>query len=158
MKTIKLTLLFCLVSVLSFASVTVKEKEALISLYNATQGNNWTTTWDLTSPISTWSGVTLKDDKVVALDLSFNNLTGTLPNELGDLVNLESLNLFRNNISGNIPSSIGKLNNLKHLNISFNSLEGELPNSIGNLSSLVSLELFMNRIEGELPRCTREFI
>ena len=151
MKTLKLSLLLCFVTTLTFGNVSTKEKEALIAICNATNGDNWTVVWDIDKPINTWHGVVVKNDKVIALDLSFNNLEGVLPSQIGDLENLQTLNLFRNKISGVIPESIGNLKQLTSLNIAFNALEGRLPNTIGNLASLESLELFMNKIEGSIP-------
>ena len=146
MKTMKLTLALCLFSVFAFANITTQEKDALVAIYNATQGDNWTQSWDLNADVTAWQGLTIKDNKVVAIDLSFNNLVGTLPEELGNLTNLESLNLFRNRITGAIPSTIWNLKQLKVLNIAFNKLDGKLPDTIGNIENLVTLELFMNKI------------
>ena len=151
MKTYKITFILLFVSALAFCNVSNKEKEALISLYNATQGQNWMSSWNLESPVSTWDGVTVEDNKVIALDLSFNNLQGQLPEQIGDLIYLKELVLFRNKLEGSIPASIGNLNELKVLNLAFNKLEGTLPDSIGNLTSLVTLEAFMNNLEGEIP-------
>jgi len=102
MKTLKTTLLFCLITTLAFCNVSTSEKNALLALCSATQGDNWTVIWDTDTPVSSWNGVTVENDKVVALDLSFNNLEGFLPVEIGDLVNLRTLNLFRNKISEKI--------------------------------------------------------
>ena len=88
MKTLKLTLLCLFVAVNSFASVSTSEKEALLALYNATKGDQWVNTWDLSTPINTWYGVTVEENQVVALNLEFNNLQGTLPEELGKLTHL----------------------------------------------------------------------
>jgi brassinosteroid insensitive 1-associated receptor kinase 1/somatic embryogenesis receptor kinase 4 len=49
------------------------------------------------------------------LELFNNNITGEIPEELGDLMELVSLDLFANNISGPIPSSLGKLGKLRFL-------------------------------------------
>ena len=72
MKTIKLTFALCLFSVFAFANISTQEKDALVALYNATQGDNWTQSWDLNADVTTWQGLTIKDDKVIEIDLSFN--------------------------------------------------------------------------------------
>ena len=123
MKTYKISLILLFVSAFAFCNVSNKEKEALISLYNATQGQNWMSSWNLESPVSTWDGVTVEDNKVIALDLSFNNLQGQLPEQIGDLIYLKELVLFRNKLEGSIPASIGNLNELKVLNLAFNKLD-----------------------------------
>ncbi len=151
MKTAKLTLLLCFVTLLSFGSVSTKEKEALKAIYNSTNGALWTTTWDLGKPVQEWFGVTVKGDKVIGLNLEFNNLKGEIPLEIGDLVHLRHINFFRNKISGGIPSSIKNLKSLVTLNLAFNMLSNPLPEEIGALESLKNLKLFMNRIEGQIP-------
>src|SRR6476661_8144923 len=104
MKNITLLLLFVLgTSISALANVSPSEKNALIKLYNATNGKQWTTKWDLSQPVENWSGVKVANDKVISIDLSNNNLTGTLPSEIGNLSNLQQLNLFRNSITGEIP-------------------------------------------------------
>ena len=122
MKTLKLTLVLCLISSLAFCGVSDKEKDALLAIYNSTQGENWNTTWDLNQSVHTWYGVEVRDNKVVGIEIPFNNLRGQLPEAVGDLVHLETLNLFRNNISGVLPNTIGNLTSLKVLNIAFNNI------------------------------------
>jgi Leucine-rich repeat (LRR) protein len=151
MKTIFTYLTLLLLSISSFAEVSPVEKNALLKLYKATKGSQWITKWDLKSPVSTWYGVGVKEDKVVSLKLINNNLVGQLPTELGDLASLEVLNLFRNSISGSLPITLGNLKNLTQLNIAFNQVSGALPEELGNATHLKSIELHMNRLTGELP-------
>ena len=92
MKTIKLTLVCILSTLFAFANVSYSEKEALISIYNSTQGNHWNNTWDLESPIESWYGVTVEDGKVIELNLFMNNLQGNLPESIGQLVYLKKIN------------------------------------------------------------------
>jgi Leucine-rich repeat (LRR) protein len=150
MKTI-LTLLLTIVSTISFAEVSFSEKDALVSLYNSTNGNQWKTKWNFQSPVSTWFGVKVENDKVIALDLSSNNLSGVLPPSIAQLTYLKSLNLFHNNIEGVIPSEIGFLINLEDLNLSFNKFSGEISNDLCKANKLKKIELFMNRLSGNLP-------
>ena len=91
MKAIKLTLVCMFLTVFAFANVSTSEKDALISLYNSTQGNQWNTSWNLDSPIESWYGVTVEEGKVVELNLFMNNLEGQLPETIGQLVNLRKL-------------------------------------------------------------------
>ena len=65
MKTLKITLLFCLVSIFSFAEVSKDQKTALVDLYNATNGDSWTQSWDLDQPVSKWHGITIDNENVV---------------------------------------------------------------------------------------------
>ena len=54
--------------------------EALMVLYNATGGTNWTENryWNTSVHLSRWRGVNVNDEgRVVQLGLSGNNLQGT---------------------------------------------------------------------------------
>jgi hypothetical protein len=62
-----------------------EQKDALITLYNATGGPFWLEKWDLLEdPCELWSGVVcdFSSGKVLQLALNYNNLTGSLPDEL----------------------------------------------------------------------------
>ena len=79
------------------------DRAALVALYNATDGDSWThnTYWLSSLPIGEWDGVgTDHGGRVGLLSLRENNLTGTLPPELGTLTNLEGLYLSHNNWKG----------------------------------------------------------
>lgn len=47
--------------------------------------------------------------------LNGNRLTGSLPEELGFLPNLDRIQIDQNNISGPVPKSFANLNKTKHL-------------------------------------------
>ena len=126
MKTAKLTLLMCLVTLLSFGNISTKERAALESLYSSTQGDQWKRSWDLNQPVEQWYGVVVKDDKVIELNLEFNNLRGELPEELGDLTHIKKINFFRNEITGAIPVTISNLKSLESLNVAFNRLDAPI--------------------------------
>jgi uncharacterized protein (TIGR02145 family) len=125
---------------------------ALVALYNATDGLNWTnnTNW-LSAPLTTWFGITMENDRVKTIDLSSNNLTGTLPQELGYLTELKELTLDYNQISGNIPSETGSLSNLERLYLKSNQLSGSIPSTLGQLGNLILLNLSVNELSGALP-------
>ena len=59
MKNLKTTLLFCLITTLAFCNVSIKEKEALIAICKATQGDNWVVPWNMQDTVSNWHGVTV---------------------------------------------------------------------------------------------------
>ena len=48
-------------------------------------------------------------------ELYSNNISGKIPEELGNLTNLVSLDLYMNNLSGPIPTTLGKLAKLRFL-------------------------------------------
>ncbi|CAD6262294.1 unnamed protein product [Miscanthus lutarioriparius] len=59
------------------------------------------------------------------LDLSFNNITGQVPEALVNLNSLNFLFLGNNSLSGSLPSSIGT--SLQNLDFSYNQLSGNFP-------------------------------
>lgn len=80
-----------------------------------------------------------------------NNLTGPVPESIGDLPRLQELALHENKISGSIPSTIGSLKKLKSLLLYSNQISGTIPFSLGNLTNLVELDVHDNAIMGQVP-------
>ncbi|WP_286911149.1 carbohydrate binding domain-containing protein, partial [Maribacter sp. UBA6511] len=138
--------------VLGDDTTTNLDRDALIALYNATDGDNWTVSWDLNADISTWAGITLNTEgRVRTLILDSRNLTGEIPNEIGNLTELEWIDLGRNNLTGEIPEQFGNLLKLERLNLRTNQLTGNVPSELGNLSNLEILLLNSNNLTGALP-------
>ncbi|GLU07115.1 hypothetical protein SLE2022_240870 [Rubroshorea leprosula] len=84
-------------------------------------------------------------------DLLCNNLTGSLPSELGLLRGLYMLNLSHNEILSDIPTSISSMSTLESLDLSFNRLTGEIPTTLTLLDSLTTLSLSFNNLSGKIP-------
>jgi hypothetical protein len=130
------------------------EREALIDLYNATDGDHWknNTNWCSDLPVGQWEGVwTDVHGRVYHLHLSANGLNGTIPESIGNLVNLTYLNLGHNyEITGPIPESIGNLVNLKVLMLAENKLTGTIPETIMNIAQLDDFAIYQNRLDGIL--------
>ena len=130
------------------------ECEALVTFYNTTNGPHWRERvgWlDTTTPCR-WHGVGCRNGHVVNLDLMYNQLNGSLPPELGNLIHLQSLTLHLNVLHGNIPPQLGNLTNLTILNLNTNhNLSGSIPPELGNLTNLRILDLSNNQLSGSLP-------
>tara|TARA_Y100000591_G_scaffold317476_1_gene327229 strand:+ start:784 stop:1110 length:327 start_codon:yes stop_codon:yes gene_type:complete len=71
--------------------------------------------------------------KLERLWLVDNQLTGSIPPEIGNLNDLTSLYLRNNQLTGSIPSEISNLINLNTLFLSSNNLTGLIPNNICDL-------------------------
>ena len=125
---------------------------ALVALYNSTNGANWTlkNNW-LTTYVCEWQGVKVVNNRVTEINLPSNNLTGTLPTEIGNLTNLTSLKLTSNAITGSIPREISKASSLSILVLAGNKLAGAIPAEMGQMGSLTDLELHSNSLNGAIP-------
>ena len=164
MKKIVLILLAALgatsttVAVLGATSITVPEvdeRDALMALYNSTDGPNWTnnTGWGTGDPCDdpAWYGVECDTGHVTFLVLSYNQLTGPIPPELGNLRSLGGLFLNNNQLTGSVPPELGDLSSLRWLDLDSNQLSGPMPPELGNLSSLTGLSLYSNQLSGPIP-------
>ncbi|XP_030526142.1 probable LRR receptor-like serine/threonine-protein kinase At3g47570 [Rhodamnia argentea] len=83
--------------------------------------------------------------------LGENQISGEIPEEIGNLVNLEVLFMDLNQLSGFIPSNLGNLRNLARLELSDNNLGGTIPSSLGNLTKLLELYFGGNNFRGQIP-------
>ncbi|CAH8360851.1 unnamed protein product [Eruca vesicaria subsp. sativa] len=98
----------------------------------------------------TYMGGSLK--YLFGLDLSENELTGDIPEELGDLLELHALNLSRNGLSGALPETFSRLENMESLDLSFNSLQGEIPSQLTEMRSLAVFNVSYNDLSGVIPQ------
>ncbi|CAM8955359.1 unnamed protein product [Rhodiola kirilowii] len=85
------------------------------------------------------------------LFLGSNRIYGSIPVQIGSLINLATLGIERNSLAGEISASIGNLYNLRQLYLGGNKLSGIIPSLIGNLTNLYALSLPKNQLEGSLP-------
>ncbi|KAK4575903.1 hypothetical protein RGQ29_026742 [Quercus rubra] len=92
---------------------------------------------------------------VKSIDLSKNNFSGEIPNEVTSLQGLQSLNLSFNIFIGRIPESIGVMRSLESIDFSVNQLSGEIPPSLSSLNFLSQLNLSNNKLIGKIPSSTQ---
>ena len=151
----------------------LSDREILEVLYEATNPRNiWTgadtwirsDNWLTETPLEDWYGVSVDDQgRVVSLVINQNNLSGSLPAEIGELSNLTTLDFNYNRLTGSIPPELGKLANLRVLRIpgdnlakaarrlANNDLSGPVPSELGRLANLRVLDLGGNDLEGPIP-------
>ncbi|KAF8034312.1 hypothetical protein BT93_C0569 [Corymbia citriodora subsp. variegata] len=88
--------------------------------------------------------------KLSVIHLSYNNLTGNIPEDFGKLKNLSSLSLQYNQLSGGIPVGIGHLPALSDVRLSNNNLSGTIPPDFGKFSPLRRFEVAFNNLTAML--------
>ncbi|KAL7590818.1 hypothetical protein Lser_V15G35420 [Lactuca serriola] len=83
------------------------------------------------------------------LMLRNNRISGSIPSDIGEYVNLTQLDLSFNNLSGPIPAGLFNLSQLSFLFLGNNSLTGTLPNEKSR--TLSNIDLSYNQLSGTLP-------
>ena len=119
----------------------------------ALDGPNWTehTGWLRDESHCAWQGVLCDGDGfVTALWLDDNNLSGQIPDTLGNLRYLRSIDLSSNALSGGLPPTLTKLADLSRLFASEAGLSGVLESSFGEMEQLTYLDLRGNRLSADM--------
>ncbi|KAL5576310.1 hypothetical protein UlMin_018009 [Ulmus minor] len=89
---------------------------------------------------------------LTGLNLSNNQLSGTIPSDIGALLPyVTSLDLSNNKFSGEIPKSLSNCAYLNVLKLDHNQLSGSLPMELGLLHRIKSFSVANNQLSGELP-------
>jgi hypothetical protein len=134
----------------NFGQVNVSDSLALVDLYNSTNGAHWLHPWNLSEPISKWTGVSVSVDRVDVISLSSDSLKGTIPSSIGNLIGLYYLNMANNQLSGPLPEmSIGMT--IQRINLESNQLTGNVPVSWAHLPNMDELLLGYNQLSGTFP-------
>lgn len=135
------------------AFIPSSEHDALVAIYNATGGPNWTnhTGWNGKPRTECgWFGVTCDaaGDHVIQLSLGSNNLTGALP-ALSGLPALGIVSLSSNQLTA-LPPDLGSLSALAYFYADQNQITGTLPDLSG-LQNLIIFNVGSNQLGGALP-------
>ncbi|KAK9067252.1 hypothetical protein SSX86_014578 [Deinandra increscens subsp. villosa] len=92
------------------------------------------------------------------LDLSGNNLTGSIPSELCTwLPYIVDLDLSGNQLTGEIPASLGNCSFLNSISLSENQLSGNIPPQFSNLGRLNKFSVANNVLSGPIPSSLSKF-
>ncbi|XP_076948495.1 uncharacterized protein LOC143620751 [Bidens hawaiensis] len=94
----------------------------------------------------------------IGLDLSQNNLSGVLPQEIGNLKLLGSLDLSENRFSGELPSGLGSCISLQNLNLSGNLFYGSMSEEFTSLKGLEYIDLSRNDFSGHIPTYLQQLL
>ncbi|MDO5972418.1 hypothetical protein Q4Q35_21665 [Flavivirga aquimarina] len=152
-----------------------QDSSAVVNFHNALVDDGWPIFWDVSKPVSSYTGITvnasgrisqieingntlgikashlpdgieyLKDLQGLTSLIIQNVLLETISPKIGELTSLQNLILYLNYISV-LPDSIGDLQNLSTLNISYNRLSS-LPSTLGDLDNLASLYSQYNKLK-----------
>lgn len=142
----------------AFVDIPASERAALISLYNSTNGANWTNTkinykiWDVTNPasdVSTWYGVTVTDGHVTKI-AEIDNVIGIIP-DLSALQSLKELYIFSCSFTGDL-TGLQNLINLEKLRIGYST---SIPKS--NFPDLIPITKLTNLSELCFNNCNFTF-
>ncbi len=106
------------------------QRDILRIVYESTSESGWLggSDWnDATKDVCQMTGITCDDhENIVKIGLKNRNLSGTIPDAIGFLSFLETLDLSDNNLEGFVPSDL-RWTSLTRLDISGNKLRGVLP-------------------------------
>ncbi|MFY0608652.1 MAG: VCBS repeat-containing protein [Cyclobacteriaceae bacterium] len=98
------------------------------------------------------------DTSLLEIHLQYNQLTGGIPAEWGDLINLEGIFLTGNLLDQPLPEELGNWSNLKRLAIDQNKIPGEIPASFSNLMYLEGIYIYDNQLTGLPDWSALEFL
>lgn len=119
----------------------------------AKEGNLSTVKISTVHSSSAWYGVSCREGHVTRLELPNNNLTGHIPAAIGVLIYLDAFDVSRNRIGGTLPVEIGLLVNMRDSFVAYeNHIRGQIPATVGGLAGLRNrFDLFWNRLSGPIP-------
>ncbi|CAN4105622.1 unnamed protein product [Withania somnifera] len=111
------------------------------------------TNWSSSSTVCNWIGITCgsRHHRVIELNISGMEITGTIPPQFGNLSFLVSLDLSYNYFHGEIPPEFSHLRKLRVVNLSYNNFTGEISNFLGDFQDLQMLFLENNSFSGFVP-------
>ncbi|XP_057949736.1 probable LRR receptor-like serine/threonine-protein kinase RFK1 isoform X2 [Malania oleifera] len=89
--------------------------------------------------------------QLTSMSLEANQFSGSVPSEIGNLMNLSTLMLSSNQLTGKLPEKLAGLKNLTDFRINDNNFNGAIPGFIQNWKQLTRLEMHASGLEGPIP-------
>jgi Leucine-rich repeat (LRR) protein len=83
--------------------------------------------------------------------LDGNNISQTIPTEIGHIKSLTSISIANAQLTGTIPTELGHLTNLQRLWLFNNQLTGKIPTELEKLAKLEVLKVEDNSVKGQMP-------
>ncbi|KAE8706617.1 Detected protein of confused Function [Hibiscus syriacus] len=107
--------------------------------------------WNSSEPSSvcSWVGISCSEGRVVSLDLTDMNMSGSVSTWISQLDRLTNLSLAGNNFTGGIE--MANLSELRVLNISNNQFNGDLNWNYESIANLEVFDAYNNNITALLP-------
>ena len=90
-------------------------------------------------------------DRLRLIDFGSNQLTGTIPPEIGNLIRLRTLKLEYNRLSGPLPPELGNIPRMLNFTVNDNSLSGPIPPQLHTWDKLRWMWVRGNQLSGCLP-------
>ncbi|ESQ48814.1 hypothetical protein EUTSA_v10021132mg [Eutrema salsugineum] len=152
---LRLSIFFSLlfISLPSSYGCTSNDKNALLQIKKSLNNPHLLSSWNpRTDCCTSWTGVECTNSRVTALTISSGEISGQIPNQIGDLIDLRTLDFsYLTHLTGNIPRTITKLKNLDLLRLKQNNLSGPIPEYISELKNVTFLDLSFNQFTGPIP-------
>ncbi|TXG50971.1 hypothetical protein EZV62_023495 [Acer yangbiense] len=165
-----LLILHCsMISLTMAATNIIIDQSAFLAIKSHTNHdphNILATNWSISASVCSWRGVSSgkRHRRVIALDLSGMEFTGTVPPELGNLSFLAFPSLYNNSFHGSLPNELANLRRLKYLNLDWilhytpelvfvcdDHLSVFIPSPTFNMPSLKIITFSTNNLSGPLP-------
>eukprot|EP01084_Bolivina_argentea_P022006 40870_1 len=143
------------------------QQNALINLYDSTNGGHWYNKWNLSQLKSNKACTSLcgigcsinssNHTVITSISLNRNNLSGSITPNIMNIPSLTNIDLSHNSLHGNIPNFFASFPGIIVFFAGFNALNSTLPESLTFANKLATLNLQSNNISGNLnhlSQCT----
>ncbi|CAM6100268.1 unnamed protein product [Calypogeia fissa] len=127
------------------------DTSALLLFKTAVDPNNNLFDWRSGGTACSWTGISCTNNRVWKVRLYNRGLVGRIPDgTLGALDQLRAINMHTNNFSGSLPQDIANLLLVQNIYFHNNSLSGPLPSNFTLWPRMLTLDLANNRFNGSI--------